>query len=327
MRRRSGSTICFFTSRPKCYEQPRIGLGQRRRKRTLSKSRKAKSVAELATIICRDVLTVLYAKPRRITASFLAKQVTLNYGYSWGISPMLPNTLPKFRTVAHHCLSFFGLIERASRKIETLPANSSEARRLLKSAMSVANLANSRGLNANDVINGLAQAFRIGIDVATDLAAQAGYVFSNWIGSVERALGINLDFSCIVEISNKGGQYDLILENHRINQGNYAVRPPDRIGSGRVGRFWLQDPKGTPLGADGWAQYYYVDSANNRHSVKFTYACPTGWDPNVAATSAPFNFYTKSGSVNSAWSGINQIITGGHPLFVAFVYGNTPAPS
>jgi hypothetical protein len=190
----------------------------------------------------------------------------------------------------------------------------------------VANLAKSNGLNAYDVINGLAQAFNIGIDVATDLAAQAGFVFSNWVGSVENALGINLDFSCVVEISNRGCPYDLILEDHTINQGNYAVRPPGRIGAGRVGRFWLKDPKPSPFGADGWAQYYYVDSANNSHSVRFTYACPTGWASNIAATSAPFHFYTKSGSVSSGWSQINQIITGGHPLFVAFVCGNTPAP-
>jgi UDP-2,3-diacylglucosamine pyrophosphatase LpxH len=191
----------------------------------------------------------------------------------------------------------------------------------------VANLANRTGFNAYDVINGLAQAFNIGIDVVTDLAAQAGFVFSNWVSSVENALGINLDFSCVVEISNRGDPYDLILENHAINHGNYVVRPPDRIGADRVGRFWLKDPKPTPFGADGWVQYYYVDSANNRHSVRFTYACPTGFASNVASTSAPFNFYTKSGNVNSHWSGIDQIITGGHPLFVAFVYGNTPAPS
>ncbi len=194
-------------------------------------------------------------------------------------------------------------------------------------AQAVANLANIAGLNAYSVIDGLAQAFKIGIDEATDLAAQAGYTFSNWVGAVESFLGVNLDFSCIVEISNKGGPYDLILEDHRINQGNYAVRPPDRISAGRMARFWLKDPKPNPFGADGWAQYYYIDSANNRHSIRFTYACPTGLASNVATASAPFNFYTKSGNIDSGWSRINQIITGGHPLFVAFVYGNAPAPS
>jgi hypothetical protein len=194
-------------------------------------------------------------------------------------------------------------------------------------AQTVANLANIAGLNAYTVIDGLAKAFGIGIDVATDLAAQAGYTFSNWVGAVESFLGVNLDFSCIVEISNRGGPYDLILENHRIIQGHYAVPPPNRISAGRVVRFWLKDPKPSPFGADGWAQYYYIDSANNRHSITFTYDCPTGVYPNIAAASAPFNFYTKSGSINSGWSGINQITQWGHPLFVAFVYGIAPAPS
>jgi UDP-2,3-diacylglucosamine pyrophosphatase LpxH len=193
-------------------------------------------------------------------------------------------------------------------------------------AQTVADLAKRLGLNAYQVIDGLVQAFRIGIDVATDLAAQAGYTFSNWIRAVENFLGVNLDFSCIVEISNRGGPYDLILEDHRIIQGSYSVRPPDRIGAGRVARFWLKDPKPSPFGAEGWAQYYYLDAANNRHAVKFTYACPTGFAANVAKSEAPFNFYTKSGSIDSGWSGINQTIAGGHPLYVAFVYGNAPAP-
>ncbi len=95
-----------------------------------------------------------------------------------------------------------------------------------------------------------------------------------------------------------------------------------------MGRFWLKDPKPSVYGADGWAQYSYVDSANHKHYVKSTYACPFArWDPKVAATSAPFNYYTKSGNLTSAWSGINRVITSGHPLYVAFVYGNTAAPS
>jgi hypothetical protein len=194
-------------------------------------------------------------------------------------------------------------------------------------AQTVANLAKIAGLDAYSVIDGLEQAFKIGIDEATDLAAQAGYTFSNWVGAVENFLGLILDFSCIIEISNKGGPYDLILEEHQINEGSYAVLPPNRISAGRMARFWLRDPKPTVVGADGWVQYYYIDSANSRHSVRFTYACPNLLAANFASASAPFNFYTKSGNIDSAWSGINQTITGGHPLFVAFVYGNAPAPS
>ncbi len=143
----------------------------------------------------------------------------------------------------------------------------------------VANLANSTGLNAYDVIDGLAQAFNIGIDMATDLAAHAGYVFSNWVGSVKNALGINLNFSCVVEISNRGGPYDLILENHAINHGNYAVRPPERIGAGRVGRFWLKDPKPSAYGADGLAKYYYVELSQQQAFGQFHLCLPNGMGP------------------------------------------------
>lgn len=196
-------------------------------------------------------------------------------------------------------------------------------------AQTIANLAKSRGLSVHDLIDGLAQAFNIGIDLATDLAAQAGYVFSDWVSEVENVLGIDLklDFSCYVEISNRGGQYDLILEDQHINQGNYVVRPPDRITAGRIARFWLKDPKPRPFGADGWVKYYYIDSANNRHSIAFTYACPTGLASNIATNSAPFNFYTKSGDINSSWSRINQVVTRGHPLVIAYVYGSASPPS
>lgn len=193
-------------------------------------------------------------------------------------------------------------------------------------AQAVVNLAKIAGRDPYSVISGLAEAFEIGIDVATDLVAQASYEFSDWVGAVQSFLGVNLDFSCIVEISNRGGLYNLILEDHHVNRGYYAVRPPDNIKAGGIARFWLKDPKPSPLGADGWAKYCYIDSANNRHSIKFTYACPTGLSSNVAATSAPFNFYTKSDSVHSGWCAINQIKRDGHPLFVAFVYGNKLAP-
>jgi hypothetical protein len=190
----------------------------------------------------------------------------------------------------------------------------------------VANLAKNIGLDAYKVINDIAQTFKVGLDVVTDAVTQAGYDFSSWVGSVERALGINLNFSCIVDISNRGNPYDLILENQEIRTGIYKISPPNRISAGRVGRFLLEDPKPTPVGAEGWVRYYYVDATNNRHSVRFKYACPFGWDPNIAETNAPFNFYTKSESASSGWGGINQIKKEGHPLFVAFVYGNERPP-
>lgn len=200
-------------------------------------------------------------------------------------------------------------------------------------AQAVVNLAKIAGRDPSSVISGIVEVFGIGIDVAADLVSQAGYEFSGWVGAAQSSLGINLDYSCIVEISARNSPYDLILEGYGVKEvlgakkgGYYAVRPPYKVKAGGITRFWLKDRKPSPFGADGWAEYSYVDSANNRHFVKFTYACPTATS-NVAATSAPFNFYAKSDSVHSGWNAINRIKERGHPLFVAFVYGNAPAPS
>lgn len=245
--------------------------------------------------------------PAIVQAVEVADQLIVNQYNALGFPNNDPNTLPD---------------TALARIMDTVGIYSSDF-----FVQAVAKLANLAGLNAYSVIDGLVQAFRIGIDEVTDVAAQIGYTFSNWVGAVQNFLGVNLDFSCIIETSNKSGAYDLILEDDGINQGYYAVRPPDRISAGRIGRFWLKDPKPTPFGADGWVQYYFVDAANRRHFTRFTYACPTGLGSNSSAASPPFNFYTKSGSVSSAWSGINYVDTGGHPLFVAFVWGNAPAPN
>jgi hypothetical protein len=54
---------------------------------------------------------------------------------------------------------------------------------------------------------------------------------------------------------------------------------------------------------------------------------PTGTAPNAAlSTSNAFSLYTKSGNVNGAWGDRNWVVTGGHPFFVAFVWGTGPAP-
>ena len=76
-----------------------------------------------------------------------------------------------------------------------------------------------------------------------------------WVGAIEDYLGINLDFSCIIEISNQGGASDFILERYDMNHGSYVVAPPQRISLGRMARFWLRDPQPSGVvGADGWAQ-------------------------------------------------------------------------
>jgi hypothetical protein len=105
------------------------------------------------------------------------------------------------------------------------------------------------------------------------------------------------------------------------------VQPPQTIPAGGVGRFWLRDKKGTVDGSDGWVSYAYHDSSGTRRVVRFDFNDPTGFSSNQAATSSTaFNFYTKSGSVSSPWSAIHQVVTGGHPFYVTFVWGNAPLP-
>jgi hypothetical protein len=46
----------------------------------------------------------------------------------------------------------------------------------------------------------------------------------------------------VIEISNRGGPYDLVRENYGIGGGNWVVEPAQQISAGDAGRFWLQDP-------------------------------------------------------------------------------------
>jgi hypothetical protein len=111
--------------------------------------------------------------------------------------------------------------------------------------------------------------------------------------------------------------------------GDFAVLPPEKIPAGAVGRFWLQDPKASALGSAGWATYSYVDSNGSQQVVTFDFSCPfPAWQSNQAASSSTdFNLYAKSGDVASQWHTLNDVPGGGHPLYVAFVWGAAPLPS
>jgi hypothetical protein len=99
----------------------------------------------------------------------------------------------------------------------------------------------------------------------------------------------------VIEISNLGGPYELVLDSSGVGHGNWAVEPPQTIPAGGAGRFWLRDPKPSPYGSDGWVKYAYVDSSGTRQTVQFDFSDPTGWDPNVAKVfSSAFNFYVAS---------------------------------
>jgi hypothetical protein len=191
----------------------------------------------------------------------------------------------------------------------------------------IASLANLFGVAVSDAIRTLVEGFNAALDAASQFITNAGYTFASWINGIADFISELLDFSCVIEISNRGGPYELVRNSDGIGHGNWAVEPPQTIPAGGVGRFWLKDPKPSIYGSDGWVSYTYVDSSGTQQSVQFDFSDPTGFSSNSSSSSSgAFNFYTKSGSVNSAWSAMNSVVGGGHPFYVAFVWGNAPIP-
>jgi UDP-2,3-diacylglucosamine pyrophosphatase LpxH len=192
----------------------------------------------------------------------------------------------------------------------------------------IANLAQIYGIGLSDAIRAFTDGFSMALEAASQFVTNAGYTFASWIQGIGDVINEALDFSCLIEISNRGSPYELVRESYGVGHGNWAVEPPQRIPAGGVGRFWLKDPKPSPYGSDGWVRYGYVDSSGVRQSVRFDFNDPTGFASNEAkSSSSAFSFYTKSGNVNSLWSARNVVFMGGHPFYVAFVWGNAPLPS
>ena len=136
------------------------------------------------------------------------------------------------------------------------------------------------------------------------------------------------DCSCYVEIDNRIGNYDLILENFGAKHGYYIVPPPQKIAKGQMAKFWLQYP---PIGEvhqiagaeNGWVKYY----TENGETILLKYSCPYG----TPSPSNPFNsnecsvqsnhkinFYTRTHGYED-WGQPNEIKKSGHPFFVKFV--------
>lgn len=192
----------------------------------------------------------------------------------------------------------------------------------------IASVAQQFGKAVADVIRALSEGFQTALDEASRFITNAGYAFSSWIDGVTNWLNEVLDFSCVVEISNRGNAHDLLLDSSGIGHGNWAIAPPATIPAGSTGRLWLRDPKPTTDGSDGWVKYRYFDANGVQQTVEFDFSDPLAWyDPNVATTSSnAFSFYTKSGSATSAWGMRNVVQTSGHPFYVTFVWGNAPLP-
>jgi hypothetical protein len=191
----------------------------------------------------------------------------------------------------------------------------------------IANLANLLGTSVESVIRTLSERFNIAINEASKFITNAEYDLETWINGIGTWLNEVLDFSCVIEISNRGGPYELVRESYGIGHGNWVVEPPERISAGGAGRFWLQDPKLSPEGSDGLAMYSFVDSRAVKQYVTFFFNDPTGIAPNTASSSSgTFNLYAKSGHITSTWNPLNSVPGGGHPLYVVFVWGAPPPP-
>jgi hypothetical protein len=193
----------------------------------------------------------------------------------------------------------------------------------------IAQVASQFGKTVSEAIRTFEEGFNVALNEASQFIANAGYAFSSWINGVTSWLNEVLDYSCVIEVSNRGNAYDLVRDSYGIGHGNWAIEPPETIPAGAVGRFWLRDPKPTTDGSDGWANYRYVDQNGAPQTVRFDFSDPfSAFSPNAAsASSSAFTFYTKSGSATATWSDRNVVVTGGHPFYAAFVWGNAPAPS
>jgi uncharacterized protein DUF4474 len=161
----------------------------------------------------------------------------------------------------------------------------------------------------------LARYFGVAFQLAQEWFGGAVRDLSDWIRSVESYLGLNLDFSCIVEIDNRNGSSDLVRSAYRADYGSYGVDPPERVPKGDVGRFVVHDTKLSPTGSEGSVAYRYSTPDFQTRSVDMAYNCPV-WSRNTASVNGgPFQLQAKSDG--GSWQ--SSVPSGGHPLYVRFV--------
>src|SRR5579883_586856 len=193
-------------------------------------------------------------------------------------------------------------------------------------AQTVADLFKAAGKTASELIDVLSQKFEIAKEATTEFIAQAGYQFSEWIDSLEQALGLRMNFSCAVEICSTGNSFDLIRQSYEVTEstfppgqdcGHYVVKPPERIPAGGIGRFWLQDYPG-PHGAEGSVRYTCNIPSLGVQKLTIKYGCPTGNYDNYCDISGSDAFdiqvVTKAGDTSGDWK--EKIVKRGHPFHV-----------
>ena len=179
-------------------------------------------------------------------------------------------------------------------------------------------LATALGREMSAIVPALADGFGIAASTVEGWLNGVSLTFSTWVEAIEDYLGLQLDFSCYVEIDNTRGASDLLLAGSSAVTGWYVVKPPAWIPQGSVGRLVLQDPKPSIFGSEGTVTYNYCDADLTVKTVVFSYSCPTGFASNTASSDqSDWECFAKSEDAGDPWS--SQVPAGGHPLYVAYV--------
>lgn len=167
------------------------------------------------------------------------------------------------------------------------------------------------------VLGAVAQFFAVSEELAAEWFGGAMAELGSWLVATEAALGIAMDYSCVVEIDNRKGSSDLVRQSATVSEGAYAVDAPGWIPKGQVGRFVMHDTKLSPSGSGGAVSYRYCDEALTTHAVRVSYDCPYGfWTHNSASVSGgPFGLQARVG--DGAWRSSPE--SSGHPLYVRVV--------
>lgn len=184
-------------------------------------------------------------------------------------------------------------------------------------------LAIELGQDIASIVTALGDAFGVAASTVEGWLGGASQAFATWVDDIERYLGLGLDFSCYVEIDNTNGASDLLLSGQTVTHGTYVLAPPAWVPKGTVGRLVLRDPKPSVFGSEGTVTYTYCDASFAMKTVVLSFACPTGFDPNRAASDeAAWTCFAKSGDPAAGWS--RTVPGGGHPLFVDYVTSGQP---
>jgi hypothetical protein len=186
-------------------------------------------------------------------------------------------------------------------------------------------LAIELGKDISTVVTALTDVFGVAASTVEGWLSGVSQAFATWVNDIERYLGLGLDFSCYVAIDNTKGASDLLLTAQTAASGPYVLGPPTWIPKGTVGRLVLRDPKPSVFGSEGTVTYDYSDVNFAMSTVVFSFACPTGFNDNEAASDkTAWKCFAKSGDPDGTWS--TTVPGGGHPLFVDYVTSGQPRP-